>query len=75
MVNTQFEWRIKSIRSYNGGEFVSNQMFKFYEENVILLETSCVHTPQQNGIVERKYRHLLEIARALGFQANLPIKF
>lgn len=50
-------------------------MQKFYQEHGILLETSCIHTPQQNGIVERKHRHLLEIARALRFQASLPIEF
>lgn len=50
-------------------------MLKFYEEQGIILETSCVHTPKQNGVVERKHRHLLEIARALRFQASLLIQF
>nr|GFA80379.1 putative ribonuclease H-like domain-containing protein [Tanacetum cinerariifolium] len=34
-----------------------------------------VHTPQQNGVVERKHRHLLETAWALRFEANLPTRF
>ncbi|GJW41586.1 retrovirus-related pol polyprotein from transposon TNT 1-94, partial [Tanacetum coccineum] len=33
------------------------------------------YTPQQNGVVERKHRHLLETARAIRFQANLPVHF
>ncbi|KAE8670892.1 APO protein 3 [Hibiscus syriacus] len=34
--------------------------------------TSCVNTPQQNGVAERKNRHLLEVTRSLMFPANAP---
>lgn len=50
-------------------------MRDFYSKEGILLKTSCPHTPQQNGIVERKHRHLLEIARAIRFQASIPKRF
>ena len=50
-------------------------MHDFYAQEGIILETSCPHTPQQNGVVERKHRHLLERARALRFQASLPNTF
>ncbi|GKC70938.1 putative RNA-directed DNA polymerase [Tanacetum coccineum] len=50
-------------------------MIEFYANQGIILETSCIHTPQQNGVVERKHRHLLETARALRFEANLPTRF
>ena len=41
----------------------------------ILHQHSCVSTSQQNGVVERKHRHLLEIARVLHFQSNLTLSF
>ena len=75
MVKTQFGKPIKRIRSDNGGEFTSNEMKEFYNNHGILLETSYPRTPQQNGVVERKHRHLLETARALMFEASLPKRF
>ncbi|KAJ0437650.1 putative RNA-directed DNA polymerase [Helianthus annuus] len=75
MVETQFSKIVKRIRCDNGGEFTSNLMLNFYTKQGILLETTCPHTPQQNGVVERKHRHLLDTARALRFEANLPKRF
>ena len=56
-------------------EFVGSTASQFFTENGILHQTTCVHTPQQNGIVERKHRHLLDTARALFFQSHLPSEF
>jgi hypothetical protein len=36
---------------------------------------SCSHTRQQNGLVERKHRHLVETSLSLIAQAPLPLKF
>ena len=41
----------------------------------ILHQTSCVDTPSHNDIVERKNRHLLETARVLLFQMQVPKHF
>ncbi|KAL9996374.1 putative RNA-directed DNA polymerase [Helianthus debilis subsp. tardiflorus] len=75
MIQIQFGKNIKRIRCDNGGEFTSNRMLDFYTKEGIVFETTCPHTSQQNGVVERKHRHLLETARALKFEANLPTKF
>ena len=44
-------------------------------ENGILHQSSCPDTPPQNGVVEKKNRHLLEIARALLFHMKVPKQF
>ncbi|KAJ0808240.1 putative RNA-directed DNA polymerase [Helianthus annuus] len=75
LVLTQFKSKIKVFRSDNGTEFVNNQMVNFCSGKGIIHQTSCSYTPQQNGIVERKHRHLLNVARALMFQGGLPLRF
>ncbi|KAH9656136.1 retrovirus-related pol polyprotein from transposon RE1 [Citrus sinensis] len=73
MVERQFNAFVKIVRSDNGTEFTC--LDGFFATRGIIHQTSCVGTPQQNGRVERKHRHILNIARALRFQANLPLEF
>jgi transposase InsO family protein len=73
LVERQFNKQVKIFRSDNGTEFTC--MKKYFLEHGIIFQTSCTATPQQNGRVERKHRHILNVARALRFQGNLPIDF
>ncbi|XP_043806668.1 uncharacterized protein LOC122721806 [Manihot esculenta] len=75
MIKTQFHRTIQVLRSDNGGEFVNNHLQTFFRDNGILHQTTCPYTPQQNGVAERKNRHILETARALLFEAQVPPKF
>jgi transposase InsO family protein len=61
---TEFGLRIKKIRSDNALEFKNSQIEGFLEEEGIMHEFSS-YTPQQNGVVERKNRTLLDMARTM----------
>jgi len=60
------------LRSDNGREYVNHDMSKFFSENGVVHEFTYVDTPQQNGVAERKNRHLFEVTRALLFQMDVP---
>ena len=45
---------------------------KYLEEKGIIHQYSCVNTPQQNGLAERKIGHIMSSARALLFRGNSP---
>ena len=75
MVPTQFKTCVKTIRNDNGGEFLSTHFKTLLHSYGIIHHRSFPYTPQQNGIVEGKHRHLLDTARSLMFQASLPSPF
>ena len=54
---------------------MSNSFQNYMSHNGILRQTSYVDTLSQNGVAERKNRHLLETARALMFQMKVPKQF
>ncbi|GJV84095.1 ribonuclease H-like domain-containing protein [Tanacetum coccineum] len=63
LIKNQFKRKIKVFRSDNGTEFVNQSVSKLCSDKGIIHQTSCVYTPQQNRIVERKHRHLLNVVR------------
>jgi transposase InsO family protein len=71
----EFGLRIKKIRSDNGTEFKNSQIEGFLEEEGIKHEFSSPYAPQQNGVVERKKRALLDIARTMLDDYKTPDRF
>src|SRR5438105_7186001 len=61
----EFEVKIKRIRSDNGTEFKNTRIEEFLDEEGIKHEFLAPYTPQQNGVVERKNRTLIEAARTM----------
>lgn len=71
----QFQTTVRHIRTDNGIEFLSTQTQALFYEHEIIHERTCVNAPQQNGVVEHKHPHLLNVARCLSFQAHIPLTF
>lgn len=67
--------KIKIIRSDNGTEYCNRAMQDFCRSAGIVHQTSVPYTPQQNGVAERMNRTLVEKARCMIFDAQLPTKF
>ena len=74
-IRTQFHVYVQNLRSDNTKEYLFEQFESLMLQNDILHQTYCVDTPSQNGVVERKNRHLLETAQALLFQMHMPKHF
>ena len=72
MIKNQFSKSIKVFRIDNGLEF---QMVDFFKLNGIIHQHSCVATPQQNSIVERKHQYILCVAKTLKLQSNILIAY
>ncbi|GJR53473.1 putative ribonuclease H-like domain-containing protein [Tanacetum coccineum] len=67
--------KVKVIRCDNRTEFKNKVMNQFCEMKGIKRESSVAKTTQQNGVVERKNRTLIEAARTMLADLNLPTTF
>lgn len=74
MVKTQFEKGVKCLKTDNDTEFFNSEVDNLLKEHGILQQSSCVYSLQQNETVEKRHRSILDIARALRFQAFVPLK-
>jgi transposase InsO family protein len=67
--------KVVKFRSDNGTEFKNSTLREFCEEKGITQTFSAPRTPQQNGVVERKNRTLIEAARTMLEDSRLPTYF
>nr|GEV21737.1 hypothetical protein [Tanacetum cinerariifolium] len=74
-LENQLSLKVKVIRSDNGTEFKNHDLNQFCGMQGIKREFSVPRTPQQNGIVERKNKTLIEAARTMLADSLLPIPF
>nr|GFC47103.1 integrase, catalytic region, zinc finger, CCHC-type, peptidase aspartic, catalytic [Tanacetum cinerariifolium] len=64
--------QVQRVRTDNGTEFKNKTLAKFFDEVGITQQFSAARTPQQNGVVERRNKTLVEAARTMLTFTNLP---
>ena len=66
---------MRAIRSDNGTEFKNTRFDTFCSDQGLEYQYSSHYTPQQNGVVERKNRTLVEMARTMLYEHRTPRKY
>lgn len=72
LVERQLERKIKNVRTDNGTEYVNKKFEEYFKLNGIQHQLTAPYTPEQNGVAERMNRTIIEKARCLLYDANLP---
>ena len=75
MIKTQFGVNVKRFRSDNAKDYFNQVLTPYFQREEIIHESSCVNTPQQNGVAKRKNGHLLDSTQSFMFQKNVPKSF
>ena len=73
--DVQFGGVVMAVRCDNAKELTEGEILRYYNSKGIMLQKSCSSTPQQNGVVERKHRHLMETTRSLYIQSKVPVSY
>ncbi|KAK1408669.1 hypothetical protein QVD17_40643 [Tagetes erecta] len=72
LVQTQFSTKLKTLQTDGGTEFLNQHVRRTLQDNGTFHRISCPYTPQQNGRVERKHRHVVETGLAMMFNSCVP---
>jgi len=70
LVKTQHSAVIKCFRCDLGGDYTSNKFCQLLGLDEIIYQTLCTDILEQNGVAERKHRHIVETARSLLLPAS-----
>ncbi|GJX60094.1 retrovirus-related pol polyprotein from transposon TNT 1-94 [Tanacetum coccineum] len=67
--------QVTTVRTDKGTEFLNKTLHAYFAKEGIRHETSTARTPEQNGIVKRRNRTLVEAARTMLSVAKVPLFF
>lgn len=72
MATAHLSYRIAKLRSDNGSEYYSKEFVNFCRDKGIQMIATVPYTPEQNGVSERMNRTLMEKARTIIHESNIP---
>ncbi|GJU35902.1 putative ribonuclease H-like domain-containing protein [Tanacetum coccineum] len=75
MIQCNLQAQVITVRTDRGTEFLNKILHAYFKEEDIEHQTSTPRTPEQNGVVERQNRTLVEAARTMLSASKLPLSF
>nr|GEX90060.1 retrovirus-related Pol polyprotein from transposon TNT 1-94 [Tanacetum cinerariifolium] len=75
MIQRNLQATVITVRTDRGTEFLNKTLNAFFKEEGIEHQTSTARTPEQNGVVKRQNRTLVEAARMMLSASQLPLFF
>lgn len=66
---------IKIVRTDCGGEYTKDNFTSFCSNSSIIHQFSCPRTSQQNGVAERKHRHIVDLSLTMISHSSLPLTY
>ncbi|GJQ99396.1 retrovirus-related pol polyprotein from transposon TNT 1-94 [Tanacetum coccineum] len=67
--------QVRTVRTDKGTEFLNKNLHAYFVQEGIEHQTSTARTPEQNGVVERQNRTLVEVARTMLSATKVPLFF
>nr|GEW66867.1 retrovirus-related Pol polyprotein from transposon TNT 1-94 [Tanacetum cinerariifolium] len=75
LVQRGLQAQVRIVRTDKGTKFLNKTLHAYFATEGIVHQTSVAQTPEQNGVIERQNRTLVEAARTMLSTAKVPLFF
>ncbi|GJW77508.1 retrovirus-related pol polyprotein from transposon TNT 1-94 [Tanacetum coccineum] len=75
MIQQGLQAQVINVRTHRGTKFLNKTLQTYFKEEGISHQTTIARTPEQNSVVERRNRILVEAARTMLSASKLPLFF
>ncbi|GJU51582.1 putative ribonuclease H-like domain-containing protein [Tanacetum coccineum] len=75
MIQRELHAQVRTMQNHRGTQFLNKTLHEYFSQEGIVHQTSIARTTEQNGVVERRNRTLIEVAQTMLIAAKLPLFF